>query len=123
MLLFYQSFKASRKSIDLDKDVLTKVAAHRGGVNFSLTLPEMKPPALSKASAKINIAVENYPTLNPTPKSWKRLERNSYLQKEITVARELYNDDIAATLHSVWPVKMVALKPLYFSNSSPPVKK
>lgn len=98
------------KAVDLDKDVLTKVAAYRGGVN-----PESDAARNEVASQveginnKINIAVENYPDIKSHTEIQEAIEQNSYLQKEITAAREVYNDDIGVWNRDInqWPVKMM----------------
>ena len=112
--------KLLEKSIDLDKDVLTKVAAYRGGVNPEADASRNETAnAIEGISKKINIAVENYPDIKSHTEIMEAIEQNSYLQKEITAARELYNDDIGVWNRDifVWPVKMmVAAKAGYTSR-------
>lgn len=98
------------KAIDLDKDVMKTVAAYRGGRG---------PEADSKrneVSQQIDIAfgrlfpqVEAYPELKAHAAIADAMQQNSYLQKEITAARSLYNDSVAqwnADIFS-WPTKMI----------------
>lgn len=98
------------KAIDLDKDILTKVAAYRGGVNpNSDEARNEEAKNIEGLYNRINIAMENYPDIKAHTEIQEAIEQNSYLQKEITAAREVYNDDVNAWNRDVniWPVKMM----------------
>lgn len=98
------------KAIDLDKDTLTAIAAYRGG-----TRPEndaIRNDIASKmenVATQINVAVERYPDLKAHNEIADAMQQNSYLQKEITAAREVYNDSVNQWNHDVnsWPTKMI----------------
>ena len=59
--------------------------------------------------SRINVAFEAYPDLKAHAAIADAMRQNSYLQKEITAARALYNDTVAiwnADIFS-WPTKMI----------------
>ncbi len=96
------------KAIDLDKDVMKTVAAFRGG-----SLPEEMRNETAKnidsAFARLFPQVEAYPDLKAHAAIADAMQQNSYLQKEITAARTLYNDTVAQWNTSLyeWPTKMI----------------
>ncbi len=98
------------KSIDLDKDVMTKIAAYRGGVNPSsdATRNEIQ-SSMDQVAAKINVAMENYPNLEAHKAIEDCMQKNSYLQREITAAREVYNDSVLRWNQAIfeWPAKKI----------------
>ena len=49
---------------------------------------------LNKATRALNVAIENYPELQSQDTIRDAMQQNSYLQKEITAARTLYNDAV-----------------------------
>ena len=55
------------------------------------------------------MAFENYPDLKAHEEIKSAMQQNSYLQREITAARELYNDTIFAWNRDIfaWPTKMI----------------
>lgn len=95
------------KAIDLDKSTFTEIAALRSG-----TTPDGLTTLASKVddvNFKINVAVENYPTLKAHQEIADAMQQNSYLQKEITAAREAYNDTVNQWNRDIfsWPTKMI----------------
>ena len=71
---------------------------------------------IDEASRKINVAFENYPNLKAHNEIEDVLQQNSYLQREITAAREVYNDAVLTWNREIyeWPVnKIVAAKKGY----------
>ncbi len=98
------------KAIDLDKDVMTKVAAYRGGVNPNNDAARNETNArIDEMFAKVNIALERYPELKAHEAIQQCMEQNAYLQKEITAAREVYNDTVYTWNSAIqqWPAKMI----------------
>ncbi len=98
------------KAIDLDKDVMTKVAAYRGGVNPNNDAARNETSArIDEMFAKVNIALERYPELKAHEAIQQCMEQNAYLQKEITAAREVYNDTVYTWNSAIqqWPAKMI----------------
>lgn len=105
------------KSIELDRDVMTKVAAYRGGVNPNADAARNTANAqIDKLFGQINVALERYPDLKAHADLENCMQQNAYLQKEITAARELYNDAVLEWNKAIfeWPHKvMVAAKEGY----------
>ena len=95
------------KSIDLDKDTLTTIAKYRSGISDEARNEINK--EVENVERKINIAFENYPDLKAHQAIADAMQQNSYLQKEITAAREVYNDTVNRwnTEIQVWPTKMI----------------
>ena len=96
------------KAIDLDKDVMKSVAAFRGGA-MADTSRNTVSAQLDHAFGRIFPQVEAYPDLKAHQAIADAMQQNSYLQKEITAARSLYNDTVNqwnSDLFS-WPTKMI----------------
>lgn len=108
------------KSIDLDKDLLTKIAAYRGGVNpENDSLRNQISENMDKVNKAINVAFEAYPDIKAHNQIADAMQQNSYLQKEITAARELYNDAVLKWNKMIfdWPTyKIVAAENQYTSR-------
>lgn len=98
------------KAIDLDKDVMKAVAAYRGGRGAD---GDTKRNEVSRqmdlAFGRIFPQVEAYPELKAHAAIADAMQQNSYLQREITAARSLYNDTVAQWNSDVfsWPTKMI----------------
>lgn len=110
VVILSNAAKLLDKAIDLDKDTLTQIAAYRGGANpDNDALRNEIATKVDNVAAKINVAFENYPDLKAHDEIADCLQQNSYLQREITAARELYNDSVNAWNRDVnaWPVKMI----------------
>ena len=82
------------KAVDLDKDVMKAVAAFRGGVNISDANRNQIAEQLNGGFARLFPQVEAYPELKAHAAIADAMQQNSYLQKEITAARGLYNDTV-----------------------------
>jgi LemA protein len=98
------------KSIDLDKDVMKTVSAFRGGVNPGSDIERNAASAkLDGVQARLNLAFEAYPNLKAQDNIADAMRQNSYLQKEITAARTLYNDTVAMWNRDIfaWPTKQI----------------
>ena len=95
------------KAIQLDKDTFTQIAALRAG-NGGNKLNDVA-SSIENVNAKINVALENYPDLKAHQAIADAMQQNSYLQREITAAREVYNDTVNAWNRAVyeWPAKMI----------------
>ena len=95
------------KSIELDKSTYETIAKYRSGAT-----DEQRNEAASKIDSfarDINLAVENYPDLAAHKEIADAMKQNLYLQREITAARELYNDTINAWNRDIfkWPTKQI----------------
>ena len=110
VMILQNCAKLLDKAIDLDKDTFSKIAQYRGGAAPSQdeTRNEMA-TQLDTIGRSINIAFENYPDLKAHQEIADAMQQNSYLQKEITAAREVYNDTINTWNRDIfaWPTKMI----------------
>ena len=95
------------KAVDLDKSTYENIAKYRSGIgeesrNEAATV-------IDNVARNINIAFENYPELQAHKEINDAMRQNMYLQREITAARELYNDTINAWNRDIfmWPTKMI----------------
>ena len=98
------------KAIDLDKTTMTQIAAYRSGAdpNDDGARNQMA-QQLDAVGRSINVAFESYPDLKAHAEIADAMQQNSYLQKEITAARELYNDTVNVWNRDIfaWPTKMI----------------
>jgi LemA protein len=97
------------KAIDLDKDVMKSVAAFRGGANLGDAARNQVSGELDVAFGRLFPQVEAYPELKAHAAIADAMQQNSYLQREITAARTLYNDTVAQWNNDLycWPTKMI----------------
>ncbi len=106
--------KLIEKEMAFEKETLESIAAYRGGV---------RPDQMNEAAGKIEnvntqlkAVFEQYPKLQSIAGVEKAMKDNDYLQREITAAREVYNDCVRQWNEQifVWPsYKMVAAKKGY----------
>lgn len=103
------------RSIELDKDVMKTVAAYRGGNRGDAERNAMA-SELNGAIGRLFPQVEAYPELKAHEAIADAMQQNSYLQREITAARTVYNDRVAQWNRDIfdWPTKnIVAAKQGY----------
>jgi len=117
VVILQNAAKLLDKAVDLDKTILTEVDAYRGGVtpNSDAARNEVASKVESIGN-KVNIAMEQYPDIKAHSEIADCMQQNSYLQKEITAARETYNDTVLEwnTTIQRWPVyQFVAAKQGY----------
>ena len=97
------------KAVSLDKDTMIAIAQARGGGKLDDAARNEVGQTVESVSKSINIAFENYPDLKSHKEIADAIQQNSYLQREITAARELYNDTVNlwnAVIYE-WPTKMI----------------
>ncbi len=98
------------KAIDLDKSTFENIARIRSGNvdNADVTRNEIG-GQIDSISRDINVAVESYPELGAHREIADAMQQNMYLQREITAARELYNDTINEWNKDIfaWPTKKI----------------
>ena len=97
------------KAVDLDKSTFESIAKYRsGGADVDEARNEIS-SKLDAVSRSINIAFENYPDLQAHTEIKDAMQQNMYLQREITAARELYNDTVNTWNREifVWPTKQI----------------
>lgn len=96
------------RAVELDKDVMKTVAALRGGsVNDSNRNAVNQ--QVSTAFARLFPQVEAYPELKAHNAIADAMQQNSYLQREITAARTVYNSRVTQWNTDIfaWPTKMI----------------
>ncbi len=96
------------KAIDLDKSTFKDIAALRSG-NTGVAQGDFETARMvDQANLRINAVMENYPELKSHNEIISAMNQNSYLQKEITAAREVYNDTVNQWNSDIfkWPLKM-----------------
>lgn len=95
------------KAIDLDKSTFENIAKYRSGTSDEAR-NELQ-GQLDNISKNINIAFENYPDLEAHDAIEDAMKQNMYLQREITAARELYNDTVNTWNTAIfsWPTKQI----------------
>ena len=96
------------KAVDLDKSTFENIAKYRSGADVDEARNEIS-SKLDAVSRSINIAFENYPDLQAHTEIKDAMQQNMYLQREITAARELYNDTVNTWNREifVWPTKQI----------------
>ncbi|MBP5182608.1 MAG: LemA family protein [Lentisphaeria bacterium] len=97
------------KAVDLDKEVMTRVAALRSGLGSDGTDRSEFAGKIDAAFTNLVPRLEAYPELKAHEAISEALRQNSYLQKEITAARTLYNDTVNTWNREIysWPVKQI----------------
>lgn len=98
-----------QKAIDVDKSVFTEIASIRTNSKNTDTERAELDGTLMRESAKLLAVYENYPELKSHDAITKAMNENSYLQKEITAAREVYNDDVLKWNKEIfiWPTNAI----------------
>ena len=98
------------KAIDLDKSTFENIAKYRSGSAADVDAARNELSGqVETISRDINVAVENYPDLQAHREIADAMQQNMYLQREITAARELYNDTINQWNKDIfaWPTKKI----------------
>lgn len=97
------------RAIDLDKDVMKSIAQFRSGIHPTEENRSEIATELDNALTNIRVAFEAYPDLRAHRALADAMQQNSYLQREITAAREVYNDTVLRWNQDVfaWPTKMI----------------
>lgn len=106
VVILQNAAKLVEKGIDLDKSTFTEIAKLRAGGSENFTEQNS---AIEEVSKKINVALENYPDLKAHQQLEDAMQQNSYTQREITAAREHYNDVVNEWNKEVyeWPAKQI----------------
>lgn len=98
------------KAVDLDKSTFTELAAYRAGSGPDADDARNEYVGkLNSLGKTISMVVENYPNLQAHQELADAMQQNSYLQREITAAREVYNDTVNAWNRDIfsWPTKQI----------------
>lgn len=104
VVILQNAAKLLDRSIDLDKTTFAEIAKLRSGGAASFSEQN---EAIENVSKKINVAFEQYPDLKAHQELADCMQQNSYTQREITAAREHYNDVVNQWNAAVyeWPAK------------------
>lgn len=97
------------RAIELDKDVMKTVAAYRGGGIIGEANRNQANSDINSAFGRLFPQVEAYPELKAHNAIADAMQQNSYLQREITAARTVYNNRVAQWNTDIfaWPAKMI----------------
>lgn len=121
VVILQNAAKLLDKAIDLDKDVFKSVAAYRAGKSTDDLARNEVSTNIDRLFRQINVAFEQYPDIKAHQELENCLQQNSYLQKEITAAREIYNDTVFrwnADIQS-WPTKMIVAAKNHYTTRIP----
>lgn len=96
------------RAVNLDKDVMTSVAALRGGKITEENRSDVD-NQLTMACNRLFPQVEAYPELKAHQAIADAMQQNNYLQREITAARTVYNSRVTQWNTEIfsWPTKMI----------------
>ncbi|MBE6792488.1 MAG: LemA family protein [Ruminococcaceae bacterium] len=98
------------KAVDLDKSTFTEIARYRSGSASERDAQRNEVAGeIDSFANNVKIAFENYPDLQSHKEIADAMKQNMYLQREITAARELYNDAINTWNRDIfaWPTKQI----------------
>lgn len=110
-----------KQSVALDKEVMTAVAAYRGGITPDGGSLTENAEALDRGFARLFPQVEAYPELKAHAQIAEAMRQNSYLQREITAARDLYNQVVLIWNTEIyeWPVKQIVAARAHYTTRIP----
>jgi len=88
---------------------MKSVAQFRSGINPNEENRNEIAGELDTAINNIRLSFEAYPDLKAHRALADAMQQNSYLQREITAAREVYNDTVLSWNQDIyaWPTKMI----------------
>lgn len=98
------------KSIALDKDTFTAIASLRTGVHPETGEQRNEiSQQVDGLAANLRFAMENYPELQAHDSIQEAMRQNNYLQREVTAARDSYNDLINSWNMAIfqWPTNQI----------------
>lgn len=101
------------QAINIDKSVFLDIAKARSGADINGNELSKKNAQVEQISKKVQVAFEQYPNLKSHEALADCMQQNSYLTKEITAARDLYNDTVLEWNQAIfkWPTnKYIASK-------------
>lgn len=114
------------RSVTLDQETYEKIAALRNGCSqVPAGTDDEKLNSMAQnvndLGRGIHMVFENYPELRSQRTIEDAMQQNSYLQKEITAAREIYNDSVLAWNRDIfaWPSKMIVAAEEHYTTRIP----
>ncbi len=120
VMILQNCAKLLDKAIDLDKDTFEKVAKLRSGHSDDNGRNEVS-AELEGINHSINVAFERYPDLKAHQEIADAMQQNNYLQREITAAREVYNDTVNTWNREIfqWPINQTIAHKKNFTTRIP----
>lgn len=112
VIILQNTAKLLDKSIELDKSTFENIAKYRSGNVMDEDRNNIA-KQIDNIERSINVALENYPDLKAHQDIAQAMQQNSYLQQEISAAREKYNSDVQlwnTEIYQHWAKKYVAAK-------------
>ena len=108
------------RAVELDKDVMKSVAALRSGKVNDANRSDVA-DQLNATFSRFALQVEAYPELQAHNAIADAMQQNSYLQREITAARTVYNSRVAQWNTDIfaWPTKMIVAARQGFTTRIP----
>lgn len=109
------------RAIELDKDVMKAVAALRGGGSINSENRNERSQQINSVCAHLFPQVEAYPDLKAHNAIADAMQQNSYLQREITAARTVYNSRVTQWNTDIfaWPTKMIVAARQHYTTRIP----
>ncbi len=109
------------KSVQLDKEVMTSVAALRSGGSINENNRGEVNRRVDTAFGRLFPQVEAYPELKSQNTIADAMQQNSYLQREITAARTVYNSRVTQWNTDIfsWPTKMIVAARQHYTTRIP----
>lgn len=101
VMILQNAAKLLDKAIDLDKTTMTEIAKYRSGSASNEEIRNDIATKMENIGHQISVAFEQYPDLKAHQELADCLQQNSYLQREITAARTVYNDTVNQWNHDV----------------------
>ncbi|MBQ9519933.1 MAG: LemA family protein [Acholeplasmatales bacterium] len=97
------------KAVNLDKETFKDIALARSGKALTDDERNLQGTQVENMNTRLNVAIEAYPQLQAHQEIQDAIQQNSYLQKEITAAREVYNDTVNQWNRTIqiWPTYMI----------------
>ena len=110
-----------QQAVKLDTDVMTAVAAYRGGTSPDGESMNATAEALNRGYAALVPHLEAYPELKAHASIAEAMRKNQRTQAEITAARDLYNQMVLIWNTEIyhWPVKQIVAARAHFTTKIP----
>ena len=108
------------RAIELDKDVMKSVAGLRSGIQQGEDRNTMA-SQVDTLAGRLFPQVEAYPELKSHQEIADAIQQNSYLQREITAARTVYNNRVNQWNRDIfdWPTKQIVAARQHYTTRIP----
>lgn len=114
-------YELTHGAIRLDKDVMTAVAAYRGGVNITPENRNQIAKTVDNAFRALLPQIEAYPDLKAHSAIEEAMRQNVYWTKEVTATRTQYNDLVSQWNRDIfqWPIKRMMAASMHLHTMIP----